>query len=231
MRAPELSVIIPAYNEARHLGEVVRGMARVLEESGIDYELRVVNNGSRDNTGAVIDELCDENSRIKPVPLAVNQGYGGGILAGLRDAQGDILSWIHADGQADPHDIVDIYRAMKKQGRELGKAVRIVRHESPWRIVQSRIYHAIFQLLFWTPYRDINGTPKLLTRNTLQTLGLTSRDWFLDPEFVIKALRHGFPIAEVETIWSSRRSGSTRAHLLTGLEFLKNMLMYRLGMK
>ena len=231
MNAPELSLVVPAYNEGKHLEDVVKEMARVLEESGIAYEIRVVNNGSRDDTGTVIGKLCSENSRITRVELAVNRGYGGGILAGLAGARGSVVWWIHADGQARPQAIVDIYRKMLADGGELGKAVRIIRYESPWRIIQSRIYHAIFQFLFWTPYRDINGTPKLMTKRALQMLTLGSRDWFLDPEFVIKAMRHKLPVCGVEMTWGSRKSGSTRAHLLTGLEFLKNMILYRLYIK
>src|SRR3989344_1900655 len=137
MKMPELSIVVPAYNEAQHLEDVIRGMARVLEESGIEYEIRVVNNGSRDDTGAVIEKLCRENSRITGVQLVVNQGYGGGILAGLESAPGAVVGWVHADGQASPQDIVDIYRKMRATGSELGKAARIVRHESPWRTLPS----------------------------------------------------------------------------------------------
>jgi len=179
----------------------------------------------------VLEKLRGENSRIMQVRLEANQGYGGGILRGLRDAPGAVLGWVHADGQASPQDIVNLYRKMHETGCELAKAVRVVRHESPWRIFQSGIYHRIFQLLFWTPYRDINGTPRLLTRQAYVKLNLQSHDWFLEPEFVIKALRLKMPICEVETVWNSRRSGSTRAHILTGLEFLKNMILYRIGVK
>ncbi len=231
MSKPELSVVVPAYNEAAHIEGVITEMENVFDAAGIEYEILIVNNGSRDDTEKVIGKLQARNPRIARLYLEQNQQYGGGILAGLEKARGSTIGWAHADGQADPEDIVRIYRDMKAKGYELGKAVRVVRHESPWRKVQGRIWYSIFQFLFWSPYRDVNATPKLLTRRAADVLKLDSHDWFLDPELVIKALRHKIPICEVETVWRSRKSGSTRAHLLTGLEFLKNLLLYRVGLK
>ena len=229
--SPEFSIVVPAYNEGEHLADVIAEMTDVLGRAGIDYEIVVVNNGSHDDTGAIIDRLAGNTLRIRAVHLAQNRKYSGGILAGLVEARGAVMGWAHADGQADPKDVVRLYRAMREKKCELAKAIRKERHESPWRIVQGKIWYGIFQLLFWSPYRDVNATPKLMTRRAAGILKLDSRDWFLDPEFVIKALRHKLPICEVETIWRSRRSGSTRAHLFTGLEFLKNLILYRIGIR
>ncbi len=229
--SPELSIVVPAYNEGEHLAAVLAEMMDVFGKEGIDYEIIVVNNGSRDNTGAIVDRLAQEHARIRAVHLKQNRKYSGGILAGLAQTRGEVMGWSHADGQADPRDIVRLYRAMREQKCELAKAVRKERHESPWRIVQGRIWITIFKALFPCRYRDVNATPKLMTRRAADVLKLDSRDWFLDPEFVIRAIRHGLPICEIETVWRSRRSGSTRAHLLTGLEFLKNLILFRFGIR
>ncbi|MBI4087901.1 glycosyltransferase family 2 protein [Candidatus Kaiserbacteria bacterium] len=231
MSQPELSVVVPAYNEAAHLEAVIAEMESVFDASHIDYEIIIVNNGSRDNTGEVIEKIHVHNPRITGLNLKVNQHYGGGVLAGVEKARGEVIGWTHADGQANPEDVVRLYGEMKEKGYEVGKAVRIKRYESPWRKVQGRIWFTIFRTLFPSPYRDVNATPKLMTRRAATVLRLDSHDWFLDPELVIKAIRNHIPICEVETVWRSRKSGSTRAHLLTGLEFLKNLILYRTGVK
>ncbi|MDP3645528.1 MAG: glycosyltransferase family 2 protein [bacterium] len=232
MKLPELSIVITAYNEASHLESVIVGMARVFQEAHIDYEIRIVDNGSSDGTGTVVKKLTAQDPRIVGVALAVNKGYGGGILAGLEGARGTVVGWAHADGQADPNDVVRLYRKMRSEHRELGKTARVVSFESATRKLLSVVYFSIFQILFRSPYTDINGTPKLLTRHAMQKLSLESRDWFLDPEFVIKSLRYKMPIVEIETTWHTRRGGATKARLfLTGLEFFKNMLLYRFGIK
>jgi hypothetical protein len=124
-----------------------------------------------------------------------------------------------------------MYTGMRESGRELAKSVRVLRLVSPWRKLQSVIWYTIFQILFPSPYRDPNGTPRLLTRHALTTLRLESTDWFLEPEFVIKSIRYKMPIYEIETVWRSRKTGDSKAHLLTGLEFLKNLILYRIGIK
>ena len=227
----ELSIIIPAYNEAVHLEEVISRLARTLDGSGIDYEIRIVNNGSRDGTKAIIEKLGRDFPRIIGIDLEKNQGYGGGIIAGLSGARGAVVGWTHADGQADPEDVIRLYKKMRSESCELGMAVRVERRESRWRKIQGGLYFYIFKLLFWNPYRDINGTPKMLTQKAMSALNLQSRDWFLEPEFVIKAMRLGMSICEIDIIWNSRRSGFTRAHLLTGLELLREMILYRVGFK
>ena len=227
----ELSIIIPAYNEAVHLEEVISRIARTLDRSGIDYEIRIVNNGSRDRTKAIIEKLGRDFPRIIGIDLEKNQGYGGGIIAGLSGARGAVLGWTHADGQADPEDVIRLYKKMRSKSCELGMAVRVERRESRWRKIQGGLYFYIFKLLFLNPYRDINGTPKLMTERAARALALRSHDWFLEPEFVIKSRRLNMPICEIDTIWNTRRSGSTRSHLFTGLGMLKTMLIYRLGIK
>ena len=226
MRSPELSIVIPAYNEATHLQAVITEMVRVLDNSGIAYEVCIVNNGSTDNTSFVVSELEKKHATVTHVYLEKNQQYGGGIAAGLAAAHGEVLGWVHADGQANPEDIVRLYLAMRAEGCDLAKAIRAESHETTGRKLQSSIYNWLFRWMFWTRYRDINGTPRLLTRKAAGILKLKSRDWFLEPEFVIKSLQHKMPIVEIDTVWRTRRGGATKARPLTGLEFLKNMLLY-----
>ena len=232
MNAPKLSIVVPAFNEASHLEVVITEMGRILGSSGIEYEICIVNNGSTDATASVISKIESEHPRVNHVFLQHNQQYGGGVLAGLQRVKGETLGWMHADGQADPADLVLLYKKMHKESCELGKAVRITSSESTTRKILSFIYFRIFQMLFFVSYRDPNGTPKLMTRSAMQKLSLSSKDWFLDPEFVIKGIRNKMPIIEVETVWRSRKSGATKARLIfAGFEFLKNMLLYRFGFK
>lgn len=231
MSRTELSIVLPAYNESEHLLNVVSEMASVFNASGISYEIRVVDNGSTDSTEEVIKKIEAENPHVSHLHLEKNRHYGGGILAGLEGAKGEVVGWADADGQVDPRTIVQLYKEMCEKGLELGKAVRVVRPEALGRRIQTKVYNILFRIFFLTSYTDMNAKPKLLTRRAVDILQLQSHDFFLDPEFVIKALRNHMPICEVPTVWRERQSGRTRIHVLAALQFLKSMVVYRLGLK
>lgn len=231
MQSISLSLVVPAYNEADRLSDVVSALTEELRRAALIYELILVDNGSHDSTGAIARTLASQNPNIRVVTIEHNEGYGAGVLAGLAKAKGDIVGWMHADGQVKPADVVRLYRRMESGEYAMAKAVRIERDESRWRRLQSRAYNWLFRVLFGIPYRDINGTPKLLKREACEESRLVSKDWFLDPESVIKIVRRKLPLAEEEIHWNHRAGGASKVHLFTSLEFLRNMVLYRLYLK
>ncbi|OGM93705.1 hypothetical protein A2935_01635 [Candidatus Wolfebacteria bacterium RIFCSPLOWO2_01_FULL_47_17b] len=223
----KFSLVIPAYDEGATIESVVRGVVRVLRRDKFDFEVVVVDNGSTDNTAEILAALKKEMAEVKTVRVFPNRGYGNGFLTGLSNSSGEILGWMHADSQVDPEKIPALYNKLLSEDLDLCRAVRIERKESFFRIVQSRAYNTLFRLLFGGRHRDINGSPKIFKRAFYERLNLFSRDWFLDPELMIKAMRIGSKIGEVEIYWDARKGGPSHVSLLTALEFLKNLLKYR----
>lgn len=222
-----LSIVIPAYNEGRRLDLVLRRLYEAVRSAEPSFEIVLVNNGSTDNTEEVAQALAREMPELKIVNVFPNEGYGNGILRGLAAAEGQVLGWMHADEQAKPEHLVDLYRRIRDEGKDLSKAVRVERQESAWRIIQSSIYNWMFRLMFGSLYRDINGTPKLMTRSVYERANLSSRQWFIDPELMLKATAMKANIGELEILWESRKGGKSKVHLATMFHFLKNMLRYR----
>lgn len=223
----KFSLVIPAYNEGTHIESTVKGIVRALEKIGSEFELMVVDNGSTDNTTEVLFALQKEIPQVSIVRVFPNQGKGNGILAGLARASGDVLGFMDADNQVDPARVLDVYHALVSESLDFCKTVRIERRESLFRILQSAVYNFLFRILFGGDNRDINSSPKIFTREFYERLDLTSRDWFLDPEIMIKGMRMGAKMGEVEVIWDSRKGGSSHVSLFTALEFVKNMILYK----
>jgi len=223
----KFSIVIPAYNESATLAEVLKSLHHDLKQVEESFEIIVVDNGSTDSTPVVLSALQKELPELKTTRVFPNQGYGNGILAGLKIAQGDIVGWMHADSQVTAQDLITIYQKMNREGLDLCKAIRQTRDESFWRIVQSKIFNTVFRLLFHGRVHDINATPKLFRHTLYDRIGLTSKDWFIDPEVVIKAIAAHATIGEVPVIWQSRKGGKSKVALTTGLEFLKNMIRYK----
>lgn len=221
------SLVIPAYNECANVESTVRGIVRVLRAGGPEFEVVAVENGSTDNTGEVLSALEKEIPELRVVRVFPNRGKGNGILAGLARASGDVLGFMDADNQVDPARVRDVYHTLVSESLDFCKTVRIERRESLFRILQSAVYNFLFRILFGGDNRDINSSPKIFTREFYERLDLTSRDWFLDPEIMIKGMRMGAKMGEVEIMWDSRKGGSSHVSLFTALEFVKNMILYR----
>jgi len=223
----KLSVIIPSYNEARSIASVVRNLNKVIKKVENSFEIIVVDNGSTDETALVLDSLKKEIPSLATIRVFPNQGYGNGILTGLAATSGEVLGWIHADNQAKAEDVIDIYKKLLDENLDFCKATRVIRNENLYRIVQSKAYNTFFRLLFSAQCGDINGSPKLFRRSLYEAMQPSSKDWFIDPEIMIKAIRLKAKIGEVEIHWKQRLGGRSKVGLDTTLEFIKNIVAYK----
>lgn len=223
----ELSLVLPAFNEAEGLEGVVRPLARALKDAGIDYELVIVDNGSSDATGVVIDQLALSDSRVRKTVVPVNQGFGWGVLRGMQWASGRFVGYMGSDGQIMPEDVIDVYRLAASAGCDIAKVRRISREDGLLRGLQSWCFNRLLCALFGVRCADINGSPKILARETAERLALSSRDWFIDAELMIKAQRLGLSVAEHPVVFRARARGRSHVSSATALEFLRNIVRYR----
>jgi len=221
-----MSLVLPLYNEAAGVEKIVTELTAVLDQEAIPYQLVLVNNGSTDETGAILDNLVARNPALHVVTVPVNEGYGWGISCGLKESTGDIVGFMCADGQVAAEDTVGVYRRLTDRGIDLSKVVRVSRHDGFRRSVMSAVYNRLFRFVFGVRARDINGTPKLMWRSRYLEVELTSKDWFIDAELMIAAAQRGFQIAETEVDFLPRSHGGSNVRLATSLEFLRNMWRY-----
>src|SRR6187200_2067061 len=101
MQDRKLSLVLPAHNEAENIEAVVTRALEVLPRVVRDFEVLVVNDGSRDETGAIIDRLAGENAQVHAIHHPVNRGYGAALTSGFRAASGDSIMFMDADRQFD----------------------------------------------------------------------------------------------------------------------------------
>ncbi|HEX6884831.1 MAG TPA: glycosyltransferase family 2 protein, partial [Planctomycetota bacterium] len=102
---PELSLVIPCYNEAESIPYTLPALCAAFAAAGRRLEIVAVDNGSRDDSAARIAELVARGLPVVPVTVAVNQGYGFGLLSGIPHARGTWVGFIPADGQVDAEDV------------------------------------------------------------------------------------------------------------------------------
>lgn len=230
---PDLTFVVPCYNEQAVVGETIPPLWAALAAEFPSAELLLVDNGSTDGTGAILARLAETDARIRVVTVPVNRGYGLGVLTGYRAARGGCIGHIPADGPVDPADVAMLARKAVTLGAgTLLTAVRRDRQETWIRRTVSGIYNTLFMVIFGAYTPDINGTPKFVHRDDLTRLALSSEDYFLEAEMMIKARRTGMRTVAISVDSRMREGGMSKVStrlLRTCLEFGRNMLRARLG--
>lgn len=227
---PEISLVMPCYNEEDVVEATVADLFDAFEKGGHVLELVAVDNGSTDRTGEILNGLARGPRRILVPRVAVNQGYGNGLLAGLRAATAPWVGILCADGQVEAADVVKLFEiAQRSRDPKLVKVRRRFRMDGWKRKVTSIVYNGVITVLFpGLGSIDINGNPKILPRDFLERMQLESRDWFLDAEIMIKARRLGLPVFELNVLGQMREGGASNVRLSTLWEFVVNLALWRL---
>ncbi len=231
MPVPDLSLVMPCFNEEDVLPYTIPNLFEQFNARGIRLEIVAVDNGSTDGTGAVLRGMVDEGHSIVIHRVDKNEGYGKGVLLGLPFGTAELIGIIPADGQVDAEDVVRLFEALQSAGRPMiGKVRRRFRLDGLWRKSVSIAYNGLVYVL-WPGIGsiDINGSPKIFPKSMLGDLSLTSTRWFLDPELMIKARHLRVPVLEMNVFARMRGNGLSHVRAGTCWEFFKNLLLYRSG--
>ena len=197
------SLVLPVYNQADHIGEVVRQYREVLDRIRHPYELILVPNGSRDASVAVCEALAAEHPEVQ-AHACEQGGWGRGVKLGLSVARGDVIGYTNS-ARTSPEDLLLLGLYAIAYPNVVVKANRKIR-EGWQRRLGSLLYNLECRALFDLSQWDINGTPKLFPRQFEKLLHLTRDDDLIDAEFNAICRREEYPMIEVP-IFSSRRHG------------------------
>lgn len=225
-----ISLVMPCYNEEACIAQTASALCDAFRREGVQLDLVLVDNGSTDRTGEIIDGLIADGLPVRKLRVAKNRGYSDGVLRGLEVCDSaPLVGHLCADGQVSAEDVVLAYRLMEgREDRILAKVRRRFRRDSWRRKIVSIIYNAMMQGVFgWLGAIDLNGTPKIYSRKNLDRMKLRSRDWFLDPEIMIKAKTLRLRVIEIDVEGHARRGGKSNVGVKTMVEFLFNIIRYR----
>ena len=192
-----LSVFFPAYNDAPSLPALLRKTFEVLERHVDDYEVIVVNDGSYDNTGEVLDELrITYMPRLRVITHPENRGYGGALRTGLGAAKKEFVFYTDGDGQYDVGELPGLL-ALVRPDTGLVNGYKTERQDPPHRIWIGRLYNFCARLLFRIRIRDIDCDYRLIRRALLHRIHLTSTSGTICVELVRKLELSGCEVKEI----------------------------------
>lgn len=204
---PELSVVMPAYNEEDAVGDVVGSWAKELDALGIDYEMRVYDDGSTDATGAVLRGLAARMPRVIAVSQA-NRGHGPTILGGYRQSRGTWVFQTDSDGEIPAAGFADLW--VRREEYDLLLGYRTGRRAPLGRRVVTRGCRLAVRALFGAAVRDVNTPYRLMRRSWLQlVLPRIPGDAFA-PNVILTGLagRGGLRIYEHAVPYHARKTGT-----------------------
>ena len=231
--AVEISLVIPCYNEAPSLPELVEGCRALTQKA--DLEVVLVNNGSSDNSAEILEQLLAGQSAVRVVHVAENQGYGFGILSGLRAARGRIVGWTHADLQTDVFDVLKPLEQIKALPEGSDYLAKGLRHGRPLSDTVFTFGMSVFEtVLLGRVLRDINAQPTLFSSRFLKSwIDQAPADFSLDLFVYYRAKQANIPIIRFPVLFPERKFGSSNWNIDFGskVKFIKRTIGYSLKMK
>lgn len=227
------SLVIPSYNEEANLPLLVGRCREVYTDPA--HEVVLVDNGSTDGTPELLPRLLEGQSIVRSVRVAKNQGYGFGILQGLRAANGEVLGWTHADMQTDPRDALRALECFdraaeperlfvkgRRTGRPLGDVV--------FTVGMSVFETALLQKLLW----DINAQPTVFPRSFFETWGDDApSDFSLDLYAYYRARQAGFRVERFPVVFGERAHGSSHWNVdwQAKVKFIRRTMDFSFGLR
>src|SRR5262245_35975687 len=214
---PSLSVFFPAYNDAPSLPGLVSTTFAGLRQLVADYEVIVVNDGSYDDTAAVLETLCDQyEPHLRVITHEQNRGYGGALRTGFKSATRDFVFYTDGDGQYDITELPLLFKLVKP-GTGLVNGYKLERQDPAHRIWIGSIYNFCARLLFRIRIRDIDCDYRLMRRHLLQKIHLTSTSGTICVELVRKLEISGCGVEEVAVHHYPRLHGKSQFFRLRSL--------------
>lgn len=227
-----LSVVVPCYNEAKNIPLILKRFKEVLSGRE-DVEIILVNNGSTDESHQVIDEVLPLYPFVKLVNIKVNQGYGYGIIQGLKNSSGRYVGWTHADMQTDPADVIKALNLIEDNVDQLV----FVKGDRKGRPLFDRFFTvgmSFFETLYMgIKLNDINAQPNIFPKSFYEEWENPPSDFSLDLYALYMANVKNLKIIRFDVLFPERRYGESKWN--TGLggkwKFIKRTLEFSIKLK
>ena len=206
-RHPEISVVVPAFNEQELIGRTIPRFIESLDAQRRSFELIVINDGSRDGTGKILDSLTAGEPRLRVIHFARNFGQTAAMMAGFWAARAPIIVPLDADGQNEPDDIEMLVDKLENEGYDVVSGWRKNRQDSWLRTNVSRVANRLIGWRTGVRLHDYGCTLKAYRANTVRDARLFGEMHRFIPIFTSI---HGARICEVVTRHHARSAGTSK---------------------
>ena len=230
---PRYSIVIPAYNEGGRIPGTLDSVISCVRKFQWDAEIIVVNDGSSDNTAAVVREIARTAPELRLIENPGNRGKGYSVRSGILQALGEVVMFTDADLSSPMEEAQRLFDAIAA-GADIAIGSRWLEssrqtHRQPfYRQFFGRCFNAVTRAIMQLPFADTQCGFKAFTRHAAQTVFQlqTIERWGFDPEILFIALKRGFRVVEVPVSWA--HDARTRmSYLRDGITMLEELVRVR----
>ncbi|WP_243120809.1 glycosyltransferase family 2 protein [Pelotomaculum sp. FP] len=222
MKKYPISIFFPCYNEEQNVTRITLEAIEVARRISDDYEIIIVNDGSRDRTGEIAERLAKENPAVRVIHHDGNKGYGAALQTGFKNASKELVFYTDGDGQFKIEEITRLLPLIEEADIVSGR--RTYRQDSFMRKVNAFLWGALVNALFKINVNDVDSAFKLYRRKIFDEITLTSQGALIDTEILAKARAKGYTITEVGVSHFPRVAGEqTGAKLSVILRAFKEL--------
>ena len=219
-----ISVFFPAFNDAESLRVLIPKTVAVLRDLASDFEVIVVDDGSADDTPAVLNELSREFAALRTIRHPQNRGYGAALRSGFQAASRELVFYTDGDGQ---YDVAELKSLLARLGDNVDvvNGYKIQRADGFIRRWLGRLYHQWVRLLFGLKIRDVDCDFRLLRRRVVEAVPLVYSSGAICAELMAKIERAGFRVEEVPVHHHPRLTGRSQFFRVgTVMKMLRDVL-------
>jgi glycosyltransferase involved in cell wall biosynthesis len=230
---PQISIVIPAYNESARIGKALYEVLRCVRDREWLAEVLVVDDGSTDRTAAIVQEIAQLHPEVRLLSNRENRGKGFSVRHGVLHSVGELVMFTDADLSAPMEEAERLFGALRN-GADIAIGSRWLErnrqtHKQPlYRQLFGRCFNAITRLVMGLPFADTQCGFKAFRRPVAQTIFQLQRieRWGFDPELLFIALKRGYRIQEVPVTWGHDER-SRLSYIRDGIKMLEDIAFIR----
>lgn len=206
---PSISIFFPCYNDEKSIGKLVENAFATVKKITNDFEIIVIDDGSKDKSRDVLENLAKKHKNLKLIFHDKNRGYGGALQSGFRAASKDFVFYTDGDGQYDVNELPILYSLMTDDV-DFVNGIKMARNDPTHRILIGNLYSFVIRWLFQLPIYDVDCDFRLIRKKVIKKLHLTVSSGAITVELVKKADRQGAVFREVSVHHYARQFGTSQ---------------------
>lgn len=206
MKKYPLTIFFPCYNEEQNVERVTYDALAAASQVSDDYEIIIVNDGSKDRTAEIADRLAEKHPQVRAIHHETNKGYGAALQTGFKNARKELVFYTDGDGQFKVEEIKNLLPHIEMY--DIVSGYRIRRQDPLHRRINAFMWGAMVNMLFKLKISDVDSAFKLYKKEIFDNITLTAEGALIDTEILAKARSKGYTITEVGVNHYPRTAGS-----------------------